>query len=150
MHPAHRSWPQRRYNDHCQGTINNTFLRDFREIPQERVVGWFLDSGHYSAAEAKTYELDAYSCLREREIMCDVLMSDYIGSHIGEVYLFHTFNHPVDKLLYELAIRILRLAGKGMGKIDPTYFRPNSRQPGLIDHWLPCGHIDTTSSWLEI
>ncbi len=70
-----------------------------------------LDENYYSE---KTFEENVSSSikqLRDREVMCDIKISDYIENRYKSVQLFHTINHPTLELYYEFVNRLLKKLG---------------------------------------
>jgi hypothetical protein len=49
--------------------------------------------------------------LQEREVFCDVTISDFIAEHFSQRRLFHIMNHPSIFLLSELSSRLSSLSG---------------------------------------
>lgn len=49
-----------------------------------------------------------FADMRQRESYCDIRMADYIQSHYKDEVLFYSANHPINKLIKEAAVRILR------------------------------------------
>lgn len=60
-----------------------------------------------SEEEARTKSLIN---LKEREMECDVIVSDICGARWEDTRLFHTFNHPTNYLLTSLVKRIAEIA----------------------------------------
>lgn len=50
-------------------------------------------------------------CVFEENFPVDIVISDYIENNYRNKFLFHTYNHPTNVLLYELARRILNRLG---------------------------------------
>lgn len=56
--------------------------------------------------------------LQSREEICDVKISDYIAENYKKEMLFFTKNHPSNKVLKELVIRVFALCGEDVSDID--------------------------------
>jgi len=54
----------------------------------------------------------------EEDFPADIIISDFITNNYKKKYLFHTYNHPTNELLYELVIRILDRLYISHGKIE--------------------------------
>lgn len=89
--------------------------------------------------------------LREREALCDVKMLDYIENNWLKEQLFYSRNHPVNKLLKEESVRILKAINSGWKetKIDheetipPLAINQEFMYPAFFDRLKP----DFTKEW---
>jgi hypothetical protein len=54
----------------------------------------------------------------DNDFAIDVSISDYIEANYKDKFLFHTYNHPTNELLFELTRRILKRMGIDVNEIE--------------------------------
>ena len=71
----------------------------------------------------------------EEDFPVDITISDFIEKHYRELYLFHTYNHPTNLLLIELAKKLCT-------KLNIEFVSPNlSRELLGLDSLPPCPSV---------
>ena len=57
----------------------------------------------------KTVACESFQELKSREASCDVKISEFLEKNISNSILFHTFNHPSNKLIAEIAAQLIKI-----------------------------------------
>ena len=71
------------------------------------VVSSILDIEYYSNDFIWENAKNSLSELRKREMITDIIISDFIEENWTKIKLFHSMNHPTNLVLLEIADRIL-------------------------------------------
>lgn len=78
----------------------------YEQIKHEVLADNFLAEDYI-----RTYFDEQLEKFQEDEALCDVKMYDYVKQYAKNIVLWHSFNHPTNMVIKELAKRILSLLG---------------------------------------
>lgn len=91
---------------------DSNVIRDYLLGKSESdVVSSILDIEYYSNDFIWENSKNSLSELRKREMMTDIIISDFIEENWTKIKLFHSMNHPTNFVLLEVADRILTYLG---------------------------------------
>lgn len=107
--------------------------------------------------DQKAVEDHSTASLKQRELNCDIKISDFITKYISKRRLFFTFNHPASFLLTELASRCCNAlgsdfnysslpTGEPLGRISPPSPLIDDEDKGFTGNELVFGNQATITS----
>ncbi|QNI86906.1 WcbI family polysaccharide biosynthesis putative acetyltransferase [Synechococcus sp. ROS8604] len=75
----------------------------------------------------KTVASQSFEELKSREVSCDIKISEFLEKNMSHSVLFHTFNHPSNKLLAEIAAQLIQMIEIKTGVIAKNKYKALDR-----------------------
>lgn len=77
----------------------------------QEIIGSLSDKDFIQKKDIMEHVKKSLKCLKEREAVTDIKISDYIEKYYRKKQLFFAPNHPINELIIECAKRVLRKLG---------------------------------------